>query len=245
MKTSTKNTIITGIFSLAVGVLGTLGITSTVKNEIIINIDGKKVSVDSSEYSTMYTVLEEERDSLKSQYETLESRYQTLESEYNVLKKQLDDSQTEAQSNSDTIETYPTNTIYLMKDCPPYEGTNTHLYDDSDGFKMNGNAYSNGFTYGSPGPSEDYYVLFNLAGKYTSIEFDIGHVDNTGDYDCALIVYCNGNYYTTIEKTADSIVSHETLDVSGIQQLKFEFDTGHAGYFSECGLGNIIATPID
>lgn len=245
MKTSTKNTIITGIFSLVAGVLGTLGVTSVVKNEININIDGKEVSVDSSEYSTMYKALEEERDFLKSQNEALELQYQTLESEYNNLKKQFGDSQVAAPSTSDDTGISPTNTIYLMKDCPPYEGTNTHLYDDSDGFKMNGNAYSNGFTYGSPGPSEDYYVIFNLNGKYASIEFDIGHVDNTGDYDCTLIVYCNGNYYTTIERTADSVVSHETLDVSGIQQLKFEFDTGHAGYFSECGLGNIIAIPIN
>ena len=125
-------------------------------------------------------------------------------------------------------------TVYLMDVCPPYETP----YDyRAESFKMCGEWFYNGFAVGSP---DENAVLINLDEKYSQMEFDFGHVDETEKKSARMCIYLDGNMEKTIEKDADEYYRKETVDLKKAKQLKITINTGIDGYYGEYGLGNIL-----
>lgn len=156
---------------------------------------------------------------------------------FNILDELIDE-EINLENNILYIGHSSAETANLMDECPPHDVSSTYLYN-TDPFKMCGKQYSNGFTMQSP---DKYYALINLNEKFSKLEFDFGHVDDSGDYSATVNIYLDDNLAQTIEKNSDEYVSHETVNLNYAQQLKIEINTGHAGYFGEYGFGNMILT---
>ena len=100
--------------------------------------------------------------------------------------------------------------------CQPYESEG---YSAPTSFQMNGKSYANGFVLSGT----DYngnYALFNLEGKYSYMEFDLGHIDGDNMYDGAYNIYLDGKYSETIQISAESMVTHFEINLNNANQLK-------------------------
>lgn len=115
----------------------------------------------------------------------------------------------------------PVQTNYLVDICPPYEVLPySSRFVASNSFKMGGKTYAHGFTlYGETG-EDNTYALFNLNGQYSTLEFDLGHVDDTRMYDGAFNIYLDGKYSQTIEIGCEDMVTHFTVPLKNALQLK-------------------------
>lgn len=218
MKTKVVTAIIAGIAAvlssaISVGVTVSLYNNNYIENsnQLVFEMEGEKVIVTPEKYEALIR----ENESLKNK------------NAGNTDKEKTDNS------------TQSASTANFMAVCPPYEVKAENLYKANESFKMNGKTYGKGFTYTSPGPPEDCYLLFNLDGKYNTLSFDFGHVDGSGMYDCQMIVYLDGEYVQTIEKKADEMVTNEIIALNHAKQLKLGFATGHAGYMGDYGLANM------
>jgi len=120
--------------------------------------------------------------------------------------------------------------VDLMDVCPPYDVSNNDYYS-TESFEMTGKTY-NGFSMVSMGTN---YVLVNLDGQYSKIEFDFGHIDGASKYDCTLNIYLDDKLEKTIEQKADSNISHIIIPLNYANHLKFEFNS----ILTQYGLGNI------
>lgn len=111
----------------------------------------------------------------------------------------------------------------FMEVCKPYDTTadnyTEYMADVMDGFMMAGTECKNGFTIFSW--EEEYYVLSNLNGEYTNLEFDVGHIDGSPMYDVTLIIFLDDKDSFTYEITTDGYPQHITLDVTDVNQIKF------------------------
>ena len=113
----------------------------------------------------------------------------------------------------------------LLSVCPPYEvycsaGLNGH-YEESATLHMAGQTYMDGFYY-----NWSYmYSLFNLNGKYETLEFDVGHIDGEYMTDATVTVYLDGKESKVIEVKADELPQHIVVPIDGASQMKIEMDT--------------------
>lgn len=107
-------------------------------------------------------------------------------------------------------------TCILMKECPPYETSGVY---STDPFTMQGETYSNGFVIFT---SEYRDILFNLKNNYSSLEFDIGHIDESGDYMCVINFYVDDEYIKTITKNPQDDITHESIPLNHGKILKME-----------------------
>lgn len=133
----------------------------------------------------------------------------------------------------------------LMSVCPPYEtdygyySANRDVKDGSSVFNMAGETYTNGFKmdiFGAGGTK----VIFNLKGEYSKLDFDLGHVDGTGDLTLHLKITLDGTANEIIVFNSDDLVKHYTIDISGVNQLIIEgFGTNGGMWGSHYGLANI------
>ena len=108
---------------------------------------------------------------------------------------------------------------YLTNVCLPYEKPGSF---STEPFIMLGDIYANGFSIFS---SEYNDILFNLNNKYSTLEFDFGHVDNSGDYMCIANFYIDGEYIKTISKNTQDDMSHETIKLNYGKILRIEIIT--------------------
>lgn len=120
----------------------------------------------------------------------------------------------------------------------PYQGTDYSYYsgDSANYFSMMGKKYTQGlFLRGWNGASG----LFNLDGKYASIEFDLGHIDNDGAGSATIYFYVDGKLVQEIEVSGEMQTKHISIPVNYGLQLKIEkgnFDYHNAVY----GLANLV-----
>lgn len=110
-------------------------------------------------------------------------------------------------------------TVSLMKECPPYEA---YISYSTDPFIIQNKTYSKGF---SAFCSDYKYLLFNLENKYSSLQFDIGHIDGSGDYGCVVNFYIDDEYIKTITKSSQDDISHEEIPLNYGKILKMEILT--------------------
>ena len=121
---------------------------------------------------------------------------------------------------------------YMLEVVPAYQnGGNTYTEYrslDSGGvetFFMGGVEYSNGMTFNA-----DYNVfndvswaIYNLEGKYTSLEFTVCHVDGTyNGEDSSLQIFYDGSLSQEIPLKPDMSPQKVTIDLSGVTQLKLQ-----------------------
>lgn len=122
----------------------------------------------------------------------------------------------------------------LMDAIKPYEKYGYTEKINSDYMQMGGNKYYNGFQLGDG--YEISYALFNLNGKHNKITCTIGHIDESGEADKTLLVIGDNTIIETIEINYQSLPKEYTINVKGINQLKFERVVGT----TQTGIANIV-----
>lgn len=267
MKTSTKNTIITGVIALVCSIISIIGTKEYISSHqaqnqiqnqsVIVNINGQEVSYvaeDVENLNNQISLLESENKRLEKANSDLENQINQKEliPKINVYDYALFiDGVEQSISKSDSVIEYNSytylrsdiislfdnsiainkednkiikgkdlgETVSLMKEYPPYEA---YVNYSTDTFIIQGKTYSNGF---SVSCSDYKYLLFNLENKYSSLQFDIGHIDGSGDYGCVVNFYIDDEYIKTITKSSQDDISHEGVPLNYGKILKMEILT--------------------
>lgn len=112
--------------------------------------------------------------------------------------------------------------------CKPYDQT-MHIYEEFEkdclsGFMMAGEECKNGFK-AERWFSSDGYILSNLNGEYSTLSFKLGHVDGSDMVDTSMVVYLDGEVENTYEIYADAYPKNISIDVTGVNQIKFYIPT--------------------
>lgn len=108
----------------------------------------------------------------------------------------------------------PGKKTYLGTDLKPYDCWG---YDAPTTFSMDGKTYVNGFKIGFG--LDEPYAIWNLDGKYKTLEFDIGHTDSVGR-DKQVLIYLDGTLVKTISVKGEEMVKHVSVPLNGALQLK-------------------------
>lgn len=117
---------------------------------------------------------------------------------------------------------------YLLDVCPPYQ---TSRFKTPTTITMAGSKYANciSWSYGSG------YAIFNLNGKYNTLEFDIGHLDGKYMADSSLNIYLDGQLSYSMDLTGEMLPEHCSIPLYNALQMKIEMGREGENY----GLGNI------
>ena len=121
---------------------------------------------------------------------------------------------------------------YLMEVCQPYdvkEGS-TYLASKGQSFQMSGTKYSNGIAFGYWGGG---HALFNLNGKYSTIECVVGHTDSQDEKSVLFIVDGKVVKEVTLEKEC----LPKTVSIPVNYGLQLKIQASDNGY--KLGIGNI------
>lgn len=105
----------------------------------------------------------------------------------------------------------PGKKTYLGTDLEPYDCWG---YDAPTTFSMDGKTCVNGFRLGWSS-----YAIWNLDGKYKTLEFDIGHTYDV-QYDKQALIYLDGTLVKTISVKGEEMVKHVSVPLNGALQLK-------------------------
>ena len=131
----------------------------------------------------------------------------------------------------------PGSRTWLMDVCPPYETEGN--FQTPSSFKMAGRTYTHGFTMSTP-MSLSCYALFNLDGNYSTLSFDVGHVDDTYMSDGQYEIYLDGDLAQIIEVKAEDLVTHFDIPLHNALQMKIAYVTtsfsGGTYGFANCEL---------
>lgn len=115
----------------------------------------------------------------------------------------------------------PRQVMYLLDVCPPYEKS---CFYTPTTVEMTGKTYRHAFALGG-------WALFNLDGKYSTLEFDFGHTDGSSMRDgIDYHFYLDGKLVKTITGDSESLVKHYTIDLNNALQMKIVSDTGSSDY---------------
>jgi len=124
-----------------------------------------------------------------------------------------------------------TKTVYIGKtpeqeDLTPSDGSNYTAYtgDSTKYFDMMGKHYTKGVYFWTTGS-----VVYDLNGKFSKIEFDVGHVDSRDRYDSEIYVYADDKLVEEIDVSGSMQTKHYTVSVDNASQLKIS-KVGSGGY---------------
>ncbi len=131
----------------------------------------------------------------------------------------------------ESSETLPIDNQYLLTVCPPYQ---TAGYHTPPTFNMAGTVYANGFTLDCHGGS----ALFNLNGKYSKLEFDLGYTDSNNRADCNVNIYLDGQLIENVVMGYEDLPQHIVIPLNGASQLKIE--NVNYGNMAVYGFANVI-----
>lgn len=127
---------------------------------------------------------------------------------------------------------------YLMDMMSPYASnycTEYRSWSNSDKFYMGGKGYTNGFTL-SCSSSNSVFAAFNLKGKYNSITFTFGPVDNRNQNN-TLELYSDDELIQSYHIDANDLPKTVTIDTKNANKFEFRMKEQHADdYF---GFANI------
>lgn len=122
----------------------------------------------------------------------------------------------------------------LLVACPPYESSG---YEERASITMAGTQYTNCFVLDAG--YNEAYAIYNLDGKYNTLEFDMGHIDGTQMSNVTFEIYLDGQPVKTIDATAEGLPVHYTIQLDGAKQLKIN-STGWFGGYPEYGFANAV-----
>jgi len=116
---------------------------------------------------------------------------------------------------------------------------------NSESFTMAGQEYFDGFTFKCKVYQGGIWSVYYLEGRYSRLQFTLCHVDGTdvGEKNTFKII-CDDVVTEEIEVSADMAPKQITLDVSGVEQLKFQMGDDRAGE-PVYGVGNPILFPAE
>lgn len=115
------------------------------------------------------------------------------------------------------IDKIPGEPQYLMEVCPPYQKSDSQYYREPTTFKMAGKSYTNGFSM-----QDHSFALFNLDGQYSSLNFMLGHIDETTMIDGVFNIYLDGRLFKRIEIGCDDIPEPYSIPLKDVIQMKIE-----------------------
>lgn len=116
----------------------------------------------------------------------------------------------------------------------PYENPYCDKYVNEPGntFTMMGIEYSDGVVYNNSVWTTEGYSLYNLQDKYSKVEFDVGHVDDSSRYEKMLYVYIyvddNEECVQTVSLLGDMVTQHIVVPVENAKRIKINFGYGYA-----------------
>lgn len=121
----------------------------------------------------------------------------------------------------------PGNVENWLDVCGPYDYKNGEEYrlTDNKYFTMSGKKYTNGFILkaSTTGAGKSYgEALFNLDGKYKSVSFTTGHIDDSHKLNATLNIYLDGIIAYTKELKYDDVAQKVTIPVNNALQMKIE-----------------------
>lgn len=118
----------------------------------------------------------------------------------------------------------PGNVENWLDVCGPYQYGNGREYrlTDNKYFTMSGKKYTNGFVLGDITNVARGWALFNLNGKYDSLTFTVGHIDESSAGNVTMNVYLDGIIAYTKELKYDDVASKVTIPLNRALQMKIE-----------------------
>ncbi len=118
----------------------------------------------------------------------------------------------------------PGETANWLDECAPYQyhGCEEYKMADNKFFVMSGNKYTNGYTMYLWNPAGTAEAIYNLNGKYNSVSFTVGHVDDTTRASAKLNVYLDGIIAYTKDLKYDDLAQKVTIPLKGALQMKIE-----------------------
>jgi len=105
-----------------------------------------------------------------------------------------------------------------------------YVDDINKSFYMMGIDHHQGFVIGTEWNYSINPVWYNLGKKYQLFTVDVGHLDNDYDTPVEMQIYFDGEYIESVALTKDMPVTHYTLNVSGVNQLKIDLVKNSDGY---------------
>lgn len=118
---------------------------------------------------------------------------------------------------------------YLLTVCPPYQ---TREYSAPATITMAGTKYANCASFGSDG-----WALFNLNGQYSTLSFDVGHIDGQGMHQGSLNIYLDDALAFSMDLDPEAMPKHIEVPLHYALQMKIELDSGYL--WQDYGMGNI------
>ena len=115
--------------------------------------------------------------------------------------------------------------------CAPYQykGGEEYKLSENKHFVMSGKKYTNGYTLYLWNPYQTAEALYNLDGKYNSVSFTVGHIDNTTRANAKLNIYLDGIIAYEKELKYDDIAQKVTVPLNGALQMKIELTSNEPG----------------
>lgn len=128
--------------------------------------------------------------------------------------------------------------------CKPYSYTQTtgeYLGDGNGSMTISGVKYDAGFylNNGNQGTGGTSDALWNLEGKYSSLDVRIGHLDNTSKLNATLTVYLDGSDEPsqTIELNCHDVSRVYTIPLNNAQSAKFSLKKTQASNWANSSFG--------
>lgn len=142
----------------------------------------------------------------------------------------------------------PTNSIFRL--CPPYSASDSVLSQNktlngTEKFLMGGKEYTNGFILPAMRNSNQN-IMFNLNGKYSTLTFDVGHLDDNSSREpwaaLKLSIYLDGEEADYYEISPTGLPESLSIDVTGAKQLIIYGNVYQGAPFEDVyyGLANML-----
>lgn len=125
---------------------------------------------------------------------------------------------------------------YLLNVCPPYQ--TDERYNSPTYMTMCGENYLHGIQMNwATG-----YSYYNLNGNYSTLEFDLGHIDGGAMVDGILQIYLDGQFVEEYDLLCNSLVRHYTLNLKNAHQMQFDWKSNNDYSIIDFGMANITVS---
>ena len=145
---------------------------------------------------------------------------------------QNDSADTETVADNSLLESLLTDPVtpaallpgpYLLDVCPPYQMVDYSQNLGTEPYMINGKECYHGFRLMN-GWYKNAEADFNLEGKYTMLELDIGHIDGKDLKDSEFYFFLDGELKKKIPVKGNMMMQHEKIPLNGAKQLIIKAD---------------------
>lgn len=129
-------------------------------------------------------------------------------------------------SRSVYIGKAPGEVQYLLDVCPPYQSDELN---QPTTMTIAGQKYANCFSLGS-GNYWGGWALFNLDGEYSTLSFDMGHIDGERMSETTINIYLDGQLSRSFDVKPEDLPKHYDIPLYGSLQMKIETSNSVHGF---------------